>query len=331
MRRIGLAVILAVSLFVDSLPVVGQQPTKVYRIGFLSFCESSDDRCRAREDTFRQALRDLGYFEGRNLVLEIRYAEKEPERFPDMAAELVRLKVDLIVAGSGVATRAAMKATQAIPIVMMGSGDAVRQGLVASLARPGGNVTGLTMSSPDLSQKRLELLREVVPLLSHVGVLWCGPGGPSGLSEQQWMETQAAADILRVRLSSLEVRASDGIARAFASAAKQRVQAVLALDCIYLQRHGQMAELSLQHRLPAMSLFAQFPQAGGLMSYGANFVDNPRRTAVYVDKILKGAKPADLPVEQPTKFELVVNTRTAKKLGLTIPQSVLLRADQVIE
>src|SRR5215510_9118922 len=208
------------------------------------------------------------YLEGKNLVLEMRYAEKDPERFPDMAAELIRLKVDLIVAGSGVATRAAMKATQTIPIVMMGSGDAVRQGLVASLARPGGNVTGLTTSSPDLSQKRLELLREVVPQLSHVGVLWCGPAresafGITPLSQQQWIETQAAADVLRVRLSSLEVRASDETARAFASAAKQRVQAVLALDCIHLQRYAQMAELSLKHRLPAMSLYPGFPQEGG--------------------------------------------------------------------
>src|SRR5262249_323964 len=161
---------------------------------------------------------------------------------------------------------------------------------------------------------RLELLRELVPQLSHVGVLWCGPDGR--LSEQQWIETQAAADVLRVRLSSLKVRASDEIARAFASAAKQRVQAVLALDCIHAQSHTQMAELSLQHRLPGMSLFAQFPQAGGLMSYGASYVDVPRRTAVYVDKILKGAKPADLPVEQPTKFELVVNLKTARTLGL---------------
>jgi len=169
-----------------------------------------------------------------------------------------------------------------------------------------------------------------------VGVLWCGSAregafGITPLSQQQWIETQVAADVLRVRLSSLEVRASDETARAFASAAKQRVQAVLALDCIHLQRHAQMAELSLKHRLPAMSLYPGFPQEGGLMSYGTSFVDNPRRTAVYVDKILKGAKPADLPVEQPTKFELVINLKTAKALGLTIPPSVLGRADQVIE
>src|SRR5262245_18700817 len=330
MRRIGLAVLLALTLFAVPLSVVGQQPSKVYRIGILSIGQTSDVVSRAYINSLRQALRDLGYLEGRNLVLEIRYAEGKRERFLDLTAELVSLKVDLIVAGTGTAAIEAKKVTQTIPIVMMGSGDAVSQGLVASLAHPGGNVTGLTNMSPDLSRKRLELLRELLPQLSHVGVVWCGPGRP--LSEQQWSETQAAADVLEVRLSSFEVRASDGVARAFASAAKQRVQAVLLLDCLhFIPSIAQIVELSLQHRLPAMYPYARIPQIGGLMSYAPNQVDDPRRAAVYVDKILKGATPADLPVEQLTKFELAVNLKTAKPLGLTIPQSVLGRADQVFE
>jgi putative ABC transport system substrate-binding protein len=330
MRVIGLAVVLALGLFLDSLSAVGQQPAKVYRIGYLNINPPSDEVSSANLDRFRQGLRDLGYLEGRNFVLEIRYAESKVERLPELAADLVRLKVDLIVSTTGTAAIAAKKATHTIPIVMMGSGDPVRQGLVASLAHPGGNVTGLTIMSPDLSRKRLELLRELVPRLSHVGVLGCPDRSP--MSQQQWIETQAAADVLQVRLSSLVVRASDEVARAFASAAKERVQAVLFLDCIhFLPSHAQMAKLSLQHRLPGMSPWAFFPQAGGLMSYGASSHDYPRRTAVYVDKILKGAKPADLPVEQPTKFELVINRKTAKALGMTIPQTLLLQASQVIE
>jgi ABC-type uncharacterized transport system substrate-binding protein len=330
MRLIGLAVVLALGLFFDSLSAVGQQPAKVYRIGYLNINPPSDEVSSADLDAFRQGLRDLGYVEGRNFVLEIRYAESKVDRLPDLAADLVRLKADLIVSTTGTAAIAAKKATQSIPIVMMGSGDPVRQGLVASLAHPGGNVTGLTIMSPDVSRKRLELLRELVPRLSHVGVLGCPPVGP--MPQRQWTETQAAADILRVRLSSLEVRSSDGIAEAFASAAKQRVQAVLFLDCIhFVPSHAQMAKLSLQHRLPGMSPWAFFPQGGGLMSYGPNTNDYPRRTAAYVDKIFKGAKPADLPVEQPTRFQFVINLKTAKAFGLTVPPLVLGRADHVIE
>jgi ABC-type uncharacterized transport system substrate-binding protein len=210
MRVIGLAVVLALSLLLDSLSAVGQQTAKVYRIGYLNINPPSDNVSSADLDAFRQGLRDLGYLEGRNLALEIRYAESKPERLPDLAADLVRLKVDLIVSTTGTAAIAVKKATQTIPIVMMGSGDPVRQGLVASLAHPGGNVTGLTIMSPDLSRKRLELLRELVPRLSHVGVLGCDPDR----SPMQWSETQAAADVLQVRLSSLVVRGTDEIARA---------------------------------------------------------------------------------------------------------------------
>jgi putative ABC transport system substrate-binding protein len=263
-------------------------------------------------------------------VLEIQSAEGKLDRLPDLAAEFVRRKVDLIVTDTGTAAVAAKKATQTIPIVMLGSGDAVRQGLVTSLARPGGNVTGLTMISPAVSRKRLELLRELLPKLSHVGVLWCGPGSP--VHEGEWMETQAAADVLGVRLSSLEAGGREDLARAFASASQQRVEAVVGFDCPQLVPSAALiAELSLKHRLPAMYPFSIYPQTGSLMSYGVSFEDAPRRAATYVDKILRGAKPADLPVEQPTNFKLVINTKTAKTLGLTIPQSLLLRADQVIE
>jgi putative tryptophan/tyrosine transport system substrate-binding protein len=326
--KAGAAVlILALGLLAAPLAAEAQPAGKVYRLGYLSMVPPPDD---TRVDSFREALRDLGYLEGRNIVLEIRHAEGKPERLPDLAADLVRRKVDLIVTATGAAAVAAKEATQTIPIVMLGSGDVVRQGLVASLARPGGNVTGLTMISPELSRKRLELLREMLPKLSHVGVLWCGPGFPA--PEQEWVETQAAADILGVRLSSLEARGRDDLARAFASAAKQRVQAVLGLDCPSLSPSAALlAELSLKHRLPAMYPFALYPRAGSLISYGASLVAAPRHAATYVDKILRGAKPGELPIEQTPEVELVINLKTAKALGLTIPPSLLLRADQVIE
>lgn len=280
---------------------------------------------------FRQALHDLGYVDGRNVGFESRYAEGKPERLPELATELVRLKVDVIVASAGVAALAAKKATPTIPIVMMASGDAVRQGIVASLARPGGNVTGLTLISPELSQKRLAILREILPRVSHVGVLWCGPNsGPVG--RQEWAETQAAAKSLDMQLSSLEAASRDELASVFALAAKQRVQAVLMFDCSRLNPSvAQIVELSREHGLPGMYPFPRFAEAGGLVGYGSNELDRPVRTASYVDRILKGAKPADLPVEQPVKFDLAINLKTAKALRLTIPQSLLLRADRVIE
>ncbi len=328
-RLVVLAVSLVCSLLTWPLSAEGQQAGKVYRLGYLGIGPPPDGR-DTRLDLFRQGLRDLGYVEGRNLALEIRYTREKPERLPDMAAELVGLKVDVIVTSSGVAALAAKKATQTIPIVMLTSGDAVRQGLVASLAHPGGNVTGFTLISPELSRKRLELLREMLPKLSRVGVLWCGAAGP--VADQEWAETQAAASVMGVALSSLVVRGRDDLASGFALAAKQRVQAVLVFDCSRLHlNYAHIAELSLKHRLPAMYPLPRYPQAGGLMSYGANDQDTPRRAATYVDKILKGAKPADIPVEQPSKFELVINLKTAKALGLTMPPSVLVRADQVIE
>jgi ABC-type uncharacterized transport system substrate-binding protein len=243
---------------------------------------------------------------------------------------MVRLKVEIIVTQSGVAALATQRATRTIPIVMVSSGDAVKQGLVASLAHPGGNVTGLTMISPELSQKRLEILRQMLPKLSRVGVLWCGPG--EGIGDIEWREIQTAADVLKVKLLSLEVRNAQDLASVFVSAKRQRVEAVMVLDCPSLNAiAARITELAMTNLLPALYPYLIYAEAGGLISYGPDLRDAARRGATYVDKILKGAKPAELPVEQPTKFELVINLKTAKALGLTIPQSVLLRADHVIE
>jgi putative tryptophan/tyrosine transport system substrate-binding protein len=324
----GMVFGLALTLVLAVHAPEAQQAAKIYQIGYLGITSPADGL--ERLTVFRQGLRDLGYVEGRNVALEIRYAEGKPERLPDLAAELIRLKVDVIVTQSGVAALAAKKATQTIPIVMESSGDAVTQGLVASLARPGGNVTGMTLISPETSRKRLELLRELLPRLSRVGVLWCGASEPLG--EQQWTETQEAARLLDVQLSSLEVRSGEDLASAFASATKHRVQAVLMFDCSRLGASiAQIVELARKHRLPAMYPYPRIPRVGGLMSYGANHLDPVRRPATYVDKILKGAKPADLPVEQPTKFELVINLSTARALGLIIPPSIATRVDQVIQ
>ena len=250
---------------------------------------------------------------------------------PRLAEKFVRLNVDVIVAQSGFAAGAARKATQAIPIVMVSSGDAVSQGLVASLAHPGGNVTGLTMIAPALSQKRLEVLRELLPAMSRVGVLWCGPG-EGGMGDLEWNQIRAAVGVSKVKLSSLEVRDAQDSEKAFILAKQQYVEAVIVLDCSLLNaRAGHITELARPSRLPTVYPYWIYPEVGGLMSYGPDLRDAARRAATYVDKILKGAKPADLPVEQPTKFELVINLKTAKALGLTIPPSVLQRADQVIE
>ena len=279
------AVLLAVPLAAEAQPA-----RKVYRIGYLSFAPPD-----ARLDSFRKALRDLNYFEGRNIVLEILSAEGRPDRLSDLAVDLVRRRVDLIVTDTGAAAGAAKKATRTVPIVMLASADAVRQGLAVSLARPGGNVTGLTMITPELSRKRLELLRELLPRVSHVGVLWCVGGSP--VTKQQWAETKAAADALGMRLASLEAERREELASVFASAGTQRVEAVVGFDCPPLYSAvPSIAELSLKHRLPTMFPFSTYPRAGGLMSYGADFEDAPRRAATYVDKILKGAKPGELPM-----------------------------------
>ena len=327
MRPQALALVAVLGLLAP-LCAGAQSASKPYRVGFVSMRSGPADNPHL--DAFRQGLRDLGYLEGRDVALQVRYARGSPGKLPEIVAEMIRLKVAVIVTQSGVAALAAKRATRTIPIVMVSSGDAVKQGLVASLARPGGNVTGLTMISPELSRKRLEILREMVPKLSRVGVLWCGPGEPLG--ESEWEETRAAAGVLKVQPASLPVHGTPDPTRAFAAAAQQRLEAIIVLDCARLHsRSAQIVDLARENRLPALYPYSIYPEAGGLMSYGPDLREGARRAAGYVDKILKGARPADLPVEQPTKFELIVNLKTAKTLSLTVPQSVLVRADQVIQ
>jgi putative ABC transport system substrate-binding protein len=321
----------AIVAFALALPTAqlaeAQQPRKVPRIGFLS--SVSANSVRARLEAFKQGLRDLGWVEGQSIAIDYRLAEGRNDRLPGLAEELVRLKVDVIVTHGVVATLAARRATAAIPIVFGSADDAVAAGLVASLARPGGNVTGLTVISPELSGKRLELLREVIPRLKRLAVLR-NPTNPVSLPELK--ETQVAAQLLGLLIQSLEVTDPGGFAGAFSAMTREQAGALIVLsDAMFTGRHAQIVDHAAKSRLPAIYWTREFADAGGLMSYGPNVADLWRRSAVYVDKILKGAKPADLPVEQPTKFELVINLKTAKALGLSIPQSVLFRADQVIK
>ncbi len=311
--------LLAAPLAADAQPA-GRNP----RIGILRPGSPPDPLL----DAFRQGLRELGYEEGRNISIEYRWAEGRDERFPGLASDLVRLKVDVIVAGAG-AVEAAKRATTTIPIVMPVSNDPVRVGLVASLARPGGNVTGLTSLSGELPGKWMELLKETLPRVSRVGVLWDSAGDPSQVST-----SEASARSLGVRVQVLKVgdRAA-GFEPAFAGARKNDAGALIVLGSPFFYVHrARLVELATKYRLPTIYPQREFViGAGGLMSYGADYRHQFRRAATYVDKILKGAKPADLPVEQPTKFELVVSLKTAKALGLSIPSSVLARADEVIE
>jgi putative ABC transport system substrate-binding protein len=313
-------------LLASPLAAEAQPAGKVPRVGFLTAFAASDvPQWRAG---FRQGLRDFGYTEGRNIVIEYRYAEGQPERLPGLAAELVRLKMDIIAAETTPASLAVQHATATIPIVMTLVADPVESGLIASLARPGGNITGLSLQLPDIAAKRLQLLRDVVPGVSRVGILW---NSASPITPPQFRAAQAAAQILGIQLESLGVRAPDDFERAFQAASRRGTGALLILDDFFLTRHlTQIAKLTIKAKLPAMAGVTGFAEAGVLVSYGPNFADITRRAVTYVDKILKGAKPGDLPIEQPTKFELVVNLKTAKALGLTIPQSVLQRADEVI-
>ncbi len=277
----------------------------------------------------RQGLRDLGYVEGQTIALEVRWAEGRPERFPELVTEMVRHKVDVMVVATTPGALAAKKSTQTIPIVMVTVGDPVGSGLLVSLARPGGNLAGLSLMNPEISGKRLQLLKEVLPGVTHVAVL-TNPRNP--IHAVFWQETQEAARKLGVQVQALEVRGPEDFERAFRAATRGRAGALLAFDdSLTIGYRSWIAALAARSRLPAMYGFREFPDAGGLMSYGPNLPDLYRRTATYVDKILKGANPADLPVEQPTRFELVVNLKTAKALGLTIPPSILVRADQVIQ
>src|SRR5262245_1636273 len=327
MRLIGLAVVLTIGLAIAPLSAEAQQAGKVPRVGYLIAGSHSDPGRLRLLEAFRQGLRELGYVEGQNIAIESRWAEGADDRLPTLAADLVRSKVDVIVAQSGAATRAAQQATRTIPIVMSLANDAVGSGLVASLAHPGGNVTGLTIMAPDLVGKQLQLLTEVVPKVSRVALL-TNPANPA--SAPFLREAEAAARALGVRLQTLEARNSQVIDNAFAAMTRERAGALLILpDQIFLSQRSQIAELATKRRLPSIYGQGEYAEAGGLMAYSANFPDLVRRAATFVDKILKGAKPADLPVAQPTKFELVINLKTAKALGLTIPPSLLMRADQV--
>jgi putative ABC transport system substrate-binding protein len=282
----------------------------------------------ARIDAFRQGLRDLGYREGKNIVIEWRSAEGKSERVPALAAELVRLKVDVIVSSGSLATRAAKEATVTIPIVIAQDSDPVGNGFVASLARPGGNITGLATLAPELSGKQLELMKEIVPRLSHVAVLGTStrPGNAQSLKE-----TELAAGAFGVKLQYLDILSPKDIEIAFRTASKGRTDAVLVLTSAFAtSQRTQITDLAVKHRLPAIYDRLEFVEDGGLMTYSVSSTDLFRRAATYVDKILKGAKPADLPVEQPTKFELVINLKTAKQIGVTIPPNLLARADRVI-
>ena len=301
-----------------------QQAAKVPRIGWLG-----TDPAAHRREIVVQDLRDLGYVEGRNIELAYRFAAGQMERLPAVAAELVALNVDVIVAVSQPAVQAAQQATRTIPIVMFGVGDPVATGLVASLARPGGNVTGLTQLSPELSAKRLALLKEVIPRVSRVAVL-SNPTNPS--NAPQIRDIKVAAQPLGIHLQLLETRTSQDLDGAFQVATRGRAGALITLDDLFIFTHRvSIVALAAKSRLPGIYGWPAFPEAGGLMSYGAEFRSMYRQAAVFVDKILRGARPADLPIEQPTTFELVINLKTAKALGLTIPPSLLARADQVIE
>ena len=323
---VGCIVILAFSIFVTPPAAEVQQPPKVPQIGFQSAAFPS--AISARTEAFRQGLRELGYVEGKNIVIEWRYAEGKLDRLPALAAELVRLKVDVIVTAAPSSTRSAKEATSTIPIVMVYDDDPVGNGFIASLARPGGNITGLSSLAPEISGKQLELLKEMDPRLSRVAVLRTSPLRYA----RQVEEMERAAGALKVQLQYLDVGGPNDIETAFREAREGRADAVLMLASPILESHRtQVADLAVKNRLPTISHVSEFVEAGGLMSYGVSFIDLYRRAATYVDKILKGTKPADIPVEQPIKFELVLNLQAAQQIGLTIPPILLFQADKVIK
>ena len=305
-----------------------QQPKKVPRLGYVRVV-GDPSTPGPNVESFRRGLRDLGYVEGENIGIEFRYAEGNRERIPSLVAELVQLKVDVLVSGDDPTIRVAKQTTKTIPIVMVINQDPVATGLVDSLARPGGNITGISRLTRELSGKRLELLTEVVPGIARVGILWDSSSEGPKIS---FKEYQAAARALKIQLQSLEVRGPDpDLDGAFQSAVKGRASALITIGNSLLNRHRkQIANYAIKHRLPSTYESSLSIEPGGLISYSSNDAESYRRAATYVDKILKGAKPADLPVEQPTKFELVINLKTAKQIGLTIPPNVLVRADKVI-
>jgi putative ABC transport system substrate-binding protein len=309
------------------LSVHAQYTGKVYRIGFLG--NSTAVLESNLVGPFRDGLRELGYQEGRNVAIEYRWAEGKYERFPSLVAELIASKVDVIVTAGTPATLAVKKATPSIPLVMVAVGDPIGTGIVASLGQPGGNITGLSSIAPELEGKRLELLREIIPKLSHIAVLW-NPVNP--FHNASLKQAQAAAQILRMKVQSVAVRTREDLDDAFASILKERPGALLVLaDRVFLHDRARLMNFATANRLPGVYAYRELVEAGGLMSFGPSYADMHRRAATFVDKILKGAKPADLPVEQPTKFELVINLKSAKAIGLVVPPSLLARADEVIE
>jgi len=317
---------LLMTVFLMPGPGDAQQSTTVARIGTLSVLSPS--AISARMAAFRQGLNELGYTEGKNIVIESRYAEGKLDRFRKHVADLVRLKVDIIVTNGPLGTRFAKEATATIPIVMAWDNDPVGNRFVASLARPGGNITGLSTHYPEVSGKQLELLKEILPRLSRVAVMGSStePGHPQSLRE-----TELAAKALDLQIHYSDVMDTGDIGTAFRTAVKERAEAILVLaGAVFLSQRSQLADLAIRHRLPAVYQANEYVEVGGLMTYGVSINDLFRRAATYVDKILKGAKPADLPVEQPTKFEFIINLKTAKQIGLTIPPNVLARADRVI-
>jgi ABC-type uncharacterized transport system substrate-binding protein len=325
-RKLVAIVTVALTLVMSGAVTQAQQPKKVPRIGYVD--AGSPATTGHRAEAFIQGLRELGYVDGDNIVVDYRWAEGKLERLPDLVAGLVHVKVDVIVSSATPAIRIAREQTKSIPIVMAGVTYPVANGFVASLARPGGNITGLTHLSPDLTGKRLELLKEVVPALRRVAVFWnpSQPGQPAAFKDMQ-----AAAQALKVTLISMEARSREEIETVLSGIGKERAQAFFDLpDPLTFINRELIAGFATKLRLPAMYSFREYVEAGGLMSYGTSFPALFHRAATYVDKILRGAKPADLPVEQPTKFELVINLKTAKQIGISIPPNVLARADRVI-
>jgi putative ABC transport system substrate-binding protein len=324
----ALTVILTVALLAAPILAEAQQAQDVRRIGLLLSVPRNTSEHLVK--AFDEGMRELGYEEGRNVVVERRFADGKLERLPALAAELVRLKVDVIVTGSNPVIDAVKKATATIPVVMSVSRDPVGAGFIASLSRPGGNITGLTNDpAPDILGKNLEFLKEAAPRVSRIAFLWNPVPSSAGTYRSA---AESAAQKLSLRLQSVEVRGGNDLENAFSAIVRERADGVVVqADPVFLSARSQLVLLAAKHRLPAMYGVREFAEAGGLMSYGSNVAYQFRRAATYVDKILRGAKPADLPVEQPTKFELVINLKTAKALGLTIPQSVLVRADHIIQ
>jgi len=327
-RRDVLRTLLGATTALSPLAALAQQQ-KALTVGFLLPYVQSEAQAQARVATFLKSLQERGWVDRRNIALEFRYSEGRLDRLPPLVSDLVAANVDVVLTAGTEATAAAQKITTRVPIVMVAIGDPIAAGFIASLARPGGNITGTSLLATELSAKRVQLLKETLPALARLAVLW-GPGNVS--TGQKLKQIQAAAAALGIEVQSLELRVPADIEKAFEAAAQFATEAAMTTeDAIQISHRGLVVELANKQRIPVASEFGEFARTGALMSYGPNILDSFRNAASYVDKILKGAKPAELPVEQPTKFELVINLKTARALGLTVPQALLARADEVIE